>query len=166
MLVGTEAEVLESLTAVLGATENQGVAAGRGSESELIESDGFSASSSDASTCSGSEAKSSNCSLRESKESVVVSNSSDNNDGSLLALLGNVGHNSRQRDGWSVNLGHEKASEDNLVEGSVGTTCRRSCVSNILLNGRNLTYGQGSGKALPGASSRHCRSWAPCGECP
>lgn len=121
MLVGTHAEVLEGLTGVLGTAEDQGVATGRSAESELVEGNGLTTSGDDAGTGGSGEAESSNGNLGEGKETVVVGDGADNNDGALLTLLVDVGDDTRERDGGAVDLGHEEASENNLVEGSVGT---------------------------------------------
>ena len=90
MLVGTEAEVLDGLTGVLGATEDQSVATGRSTESKLVQSDGLTTGGDDASASSGGETKGSDSHLGESEEAVVVRDSSDNDDGALLALLVDV----------------------------------------------------------------------------
>lgn len=56
--MGTEAEVLDSLAGVLGATEEDGVGASGGAESKLIDGEGLAAGSSDAGTGGGGEAES------------------------------------------------------------------------------------------------------------
>lgn len=119
--MGTETEVLESLTGVLGTTEDQGVAASGGTESKLVQGDGLTTGGDDASTGSRSESQGSDGGLGELQEAVVVGDGGDNDDGSLLALLVNVGHNAGQRNGGSVDLGREETSENDLVEGRVGS---------------------------------------------
>jgi hypothetical protein len=119
--VGTEAEVLDGLAAVLGATEDQGVAASGGTESELIEGDGLTTGSDDASTGGGSEAESGDGGLREGQESVVVGDGANNDDDALLLLLADVADDAGQRHGRTVDLGHEQALEHDLVEGRLGT---------------------------------------------
>jgi len=120
VLVGAHAEVLEGLTAVLGSTEDHGVAAGRGAQSQLVEGDGLAASSGDAGTGGSGEPKGGNADLGEGQETVVIGDSADDDDGSLLSLLVDVGRDARERDRRSVDLGHKQAAEHNLVEGSVG----------------------------------------------
>jgi hypothetical protein len=119
--VGAEAEMPDSLTAVLGATEDQGVGTGGSTESQLVQGDGLAAGSDNAGTGGGGESQGSDGRLGELEETVVVGDGSDNDDGSLLALLVQVGDNSGQRDGRSVDLGHEQTSENDLVEGRVGS---------------------------------------------
>lgn len=116
MAVGTEAEVLDGLTGVLGTTEDQGVASGGGSESELVQGDGLTTGGNDAGTGGGSEAEGRDGGLGELEESVVIGDGTDNDDDSLLTLLADVANNSGQGDGRSVDLGHEKSAKDDLVE--------------------------------------------------
>lgn len=121
MLVRAHAEVLDGLTAVLGSTEDQGVASGRSTESELIKGDSLTTGSGNSGTSSGSESKSGDGGLGESHKSVVIGDGADNDDGALLALLIDVGNNSGQGNGRAVDLGHEESSKDNLVEGGIGS---------------------------------------------
>lgn len=122
MLVGAEAEVLEGLTGVLGATEDQSVATCGSTESKLIQSNGFTAGSNDAGTGGGGESQGSDGCLGELEESVVIGDGADDDDNSLLSLLLlGVGHNAGQGDGRSVDLGHEQTSKNDLVEGRVGS---------------------------------------------
>ena len=121
MAVGTEAEVLDGLTGVLGTTEDQGVAASGGTESKLVQGDGLAAGSGDAGTGGGGESQSGDSDLGELEESVVVGDGADNDDGSLLTLLVDVAHDAGEGDGRAVDLGHEKTAKDDLVEGSVSS---------------------------------------------
>jgi hypothetical protein len=123
VLVGAKAEVLDSLAGVLGATEDQGVGASRGTESQLIKGNSLSTSSSDAGAGGSSESQSGDRDLGESQEAVVIGNGTNDYDSPLLVLL-NVGDNARQRDGWSVDLRHEQTAENNLVEGRIGSACK------------------------------------------
>ena len=118
--MGTHAEVLESLAGVLGTAEDQGVAASGRTESKLVQGDGLTAGGDDASTGGGGESESGHGELRELQEAVVVGDGADNDDGALL-LLGDVRGDSRQGHRRAVHLGHKEASEDNLVEGRIGT---------------------------------------------
>lgn len=119
--MGAETEVLDGLTAVLGTTEDQGVAASGGTESKLVQGDGLTTGGDNAGTGGSGEAESSDGHLGAGEEAVVVSDGTDNDDGALLALLVDVGNNAGQRDGGAVDLGHKESAEDNLVEGRVGT---------------------------------------------
>jgi hypothetical protein len=123
VLVGTEAEVLDGLTGVLGTTEDQGVASGGSTESKLIQGDGLTTSGEEASTSGGGESQGSDGHLGALEQAVVIGDGADDDDSSLLALLVNVGNNSGQRDGRSVDLGRKQTSENDLVERRVGSAC-------------------------------------------
>lgn len=119
VLVGTEAEVLDGLASVLGATEKEGVGTGGLLKGELVEGDGLATGSLDASTGSGGEAEGSNRDLGDGQETVVIGDGTDNNDGLLLVAVLEVGGNARERDGGTVDAGHEQPAEHDLVEGRV-----------------------------------------------
>jgi hypothetical protein len=121
VLVGAKAEVPDGLTGVLGATEDQGVATGGGTESKLIQGDGLTTGSSNAGAGGGGESQGSDGHLGELEESVVIGDGADDDDGSLLTLLVDVGDNSGQGDGRAVDLGRKETSENNLVEGGVSS---------------------------------------------
>lgn len=126
MLVGTEAEVLDGLTGVLGSTEEEGVGTGGLLESELIESQGLAASGEDASAGSGGETEGRNGDGGDLEETVVIGDGTDNNDGLLLVAVLDVVDNARDRHGRTVDAAHEQPAEDNLVESRVGTACDNS----------------------------------------
>lgn len=121
MLVRAKAEVLDGLTAVLGATENEGVATGRSAKSKLIESDSLTTSGNDAGTGGGSESKSGHGHLGASEQAVVVSDGANDDNGALLAFLVDVRDDAGQGNGRAVDLGHEEASKNDLVERGIGT---------------------------------------------
>lgn len=123
MLVGAKAEVPDGLAGVLGATEDQGVGASRGTQSQLIKGNSLATCRNDAGAGGSGKSQSGNRDLGEGQEAVVIGNGTNDNDGPLLVLL-DVGDNARQRDGGSVNLRHEETAEDNLVEGRIGSACR------------------------------------------
>ena len=116
MLVWSETKVLDGLTGVLWTSQQQGVASGWCTESQLIEGQSLTTGSNDASTSGGGEAKSSNTELWDGQETVVIRDGTDNNNGLVVGLLGDVGGDSRDGDWWSVDAGHEKSSENDLVE--------------------------------------------------
>lgn len=123
VLVGTHAEVLDALTGVLGATEEDGVAASGGTERELVKGEALTAGRKDASAGGLGEAEGGDRELGELEETVVVGDGTNNNDGlGSLALLGDATtvlreiDDARDRDRWAVDLGHEQATEDRLVE--------------------------------------------------
>lgn len=78
MLVGAEAEVLDGLTGVLGATEEDDVRASRGTEGQLVESQALTTGLLNASAGSGSEAKRSDGELRDLVEAVVIGDGANN----------------------------------------------------------------------------------------
>lgn len=75
--VGTEAEVLESLTGVLGSTEEEGVGTSGGASGNLVDGEGLTTSLLNARASGGSEAESRNGELGELEHAVVVSDGTD-----------------------------------------------------------------------------------------
>jgi hypothetical protein len=124
--VGAETEVLDSLTGVLGATEDQGVASGGSAESKLVQGDSLTTGSENTGTGGGGESQGSDGHLGALEQTVVVSDGTDNNDGSLLALLVDVGDNAGQGDGRSVDLGSKQTSKNNLVERGVSSASQEA----------------------------------------
>ena len=86
----------------------------------MIQGQSLSSSSQDAGTSSGSESESGNTDLGDGQEAVVISNGTDNHNGALI-LLAKVRNDTGDRDGRSVNAGHEKSAEDDLVEGRLSS---------------------------------------------
>lgn len=118
--VRTEAEVLNSLTSVLGTAEEEGVSTGRGAESKLIQGEDLAAGSQDASAGSGGEAEGSDAELGDGQETVVIGDGADDDDGLVVGLLGHVGDDAGEGDRGPVDAGHKQAAEDDLVEGRLG----------------------------------------------
>lgn len=124
MLVGTEAEVLDGLTGLLGAAQEQGVSTRGLLQSKLVQGEGTAAGSGQAGTGSGGEAQGSDLDLGDGQQAVVVGDGADNDNGLLGAVtVAGVGSNARQRDGRAVDARHKEAAQDDLVEGSIGTAC-------------------------------------------
>jgi len=121
VLVGTEAEMLDSLTRVLGTSQEKSVGSSWSSESQLVQSESLTTGGNNASAGSGSETESRNTKLGNGQESVVIGDGTNNDNGLVVGLLGGVRNNSRDGDGRSVDAGHEKAAEDDLVEGRLGS---------------------------------------------
>jgi hypothetical protein len=121
VLVGSEAEVLNSLSGVLGSSEEQGVASSGSSKSQLIQSQNLSSSSEDAGTSRSGEAKSGNAELGDGQETVVIGDSANNDNGLVVGLLGGIRNNSGDGNRGSVDAGHEKSAENYLIEGGVGS---------------------------------------------
>ncbi len=126
VLVWSETEVLDGLTSVLWASEKEGVASSWGTESQLVESQGLSSGSKDACTSGCRESESGNAELRNGQETVVICDGTDNDDGSLLALLIGVRNDSGDGNRGSVDAGHKKSAKNNLVEGGLGAACHES----------------------------------------
>src|SRR3954447_9174336 len=98
----TKAKVLDGLSGVLGSSEEEGVASGRSTESQLIEGQDFSTSGDDARTGSSSEAEGRNAELGDGQETVVIGDGANNNDGLVVRLLRGVRNDSGDRDRGSV----------------------------------------------------------------
>jgi len=129
--VGTEAEVLDGLTGVLGTAEEDGVGTSGGTHSELIDGEALTTGGQDAGTGGCGEAKGCNGHLGEGQETVVVGDGGNNDNGLALDLLGSVlagGGSNNAGDGHrrAVDLAHHQAAEDDLVELGVGTAAQES----------------------------------------
>jgi hypothetical protein len=117
--VWAEAEVLNGLTGVLWTSEEQGVAACWGAEGELIEGENLTTGGQDAGTGGGGEAEGSDAQLWDSQKTVVIGDGTDNDNSLVVGLLRDVRDNSGKGDWWSVDLGHEQTTQNNLVEGRI-----------------------------------------------
>lgn len=73
--------MLEGLTGILWSSQEKSVASSWGSECQLIQSQRFSSSGKDARTSSSGEAESSNAELGDSQETVVISDSANDDEG-------------------------------------------------------------------------------------
>lgn len=124
--VRAHAEMFDGFSSVFGTTEQEGVGSSGGTKSELVQGENFTTGLFDASTGGSSETEGGNREFGDGQHAVVVGDSSDNDDGLSLLFLIHVGNDARQADGRSVRAGHEKASEDNLVEVGIGTTCNQN----------------------------------------
>lgn len=130
--MGTEAEVLDGLTGVLGATEEEGVGTGRGAHGQLIDGQGLTTSGDNAGAGSVGVAEGGNRELGELKETVIVSDGADQDDGLALVslagvLVGSGGNDLGERHGRAVDLAHHQATEDSGVELAVGTAFAQKC---------------------------------------
>ena len=125
MLVWTKAKVLNCLTCVLGASEEEGVASSGSTESQLIQGQDLSSSSENAGTSSGGDTESSNAELGDGQEPVVIGDGANNNNSALI-LLAKVRDNSGHGDGGSVDARHKESAEDDLVEGGFGSAGQES----------------------------------------
>jgi len=126
VLVWAETEMLDSLTGVLWTSKKEGVASGWGTESELVEGENLTTSSKNAGTGGSGEAEGSNAELWNGQETVVISDGTDDDNGLVIGLLRHVGNDSGDGDRWAVDAGHKKATENDLVEGRIGTACQEA----------------------------------------
>lgn len=104
--------MLDSLTGVLGAAEEDDVGAGRGAKSELIEGQALAASFLDPCACGRGEAQSADAQLRHLIEAVVIRDGTNDSADLALVRLGGMlvrrhGDDLGQRDGgpgdrWSI----------------------------------------------------------------
>jgi len=129
VLMGSEAEVLNSLSGVLWSSEEKSVASGWSSESQLVQSQDLTSSSNDAGTSRSGEAKGSDAELGNGQEAVVIGDSANDDNGLVVGLLGGVPNNSGDRDGGSVDAGHKEAAKNDLVEGRIGSAFGWNTVS-------------------------------------
>lgn len=129
MRVRTEAEVLHSLTGVLGTAEEQGVGTGGGTEGKLVQSKDLATGLLNASASSGGDTQSSERQLGDGQKAVIISNGSDHNDGLALVGLVDVRGNTRNRNRGAVDARHEEAAENSLVEVGLRAACQRSLIS-------------------------------------
>lgn len=125
VLVGTHAEVADSLTGVLGAAEQQGVGASGLLEGQLVKGLDGAAGGEDASAGSGGETQGSDVHLGDLEQTDIIGDGADNDNGLLLVAVLEVGGDAREGHGGAVDARHKETAQDDLVEGRVGTACRR-----------------------------------------
>ena len=109
--MGTKAEVLDSLTGVLGATEEDDVGASWGTESELVEGDALTTGLLDAGTSGCGELESADAQLWDLEQTVVIGDGADDSTdlvsmGLLVVLVGGDGNDLGERDRWGVDARH------------------------------------------------------------
>lgn len=137
-LVWTHTEVSNGFSGVSWTSDDQSVLTLWSSNGQLVQSDTFTTSLQDLGSGASSESQSSNSGLWEFKNSGVISDGT-NNDNSLAGgtFLLQSSRNSRDRDRWSVDLRQEQRLQDNLVEWSIGTTCK---VKNVSKTGKERLW--------------------------
>lgn len=114
--VGSKSEVLDSFTSVLRATEEESVRSSRCPKCELIQSQSLTPSLLNSGSRSSGEPQRGHREFGNSEKAIVISNSSDHNDGLALVSIGNIGNESRKGDGRAVDSRHKKAAQHNFVE--------------------------------------------------
>jgi len=117
VLVGSETEMLNSLSGILWSSEEKSVASCRSTESQLIESQDLTSSSKNACAGSSCESQSCNAKLGDGQKTIVICDSANDDDSLVVGLLRGVADDSGDGDGGSVDTGHKESAEDNLVEG-------------------------------------------------
>lgn len=111
--------MLHRFTRVLRPTEKDGVGSSGGGEGKLIKGDDFTTGFQDASTGGFCDAQSANAELGDIVETDIVGDGAHDDGGLAFLALHEVcelGEGERR----SVDLGHEEASENDLVEIAVG----------------------------------------------
>lgn len=128
VLMRAKAEVTDSLTSRSGTSEDQGVGTSGSTAGQLVQSDSLTASLNDAGTGTFGETKGGNSQVLGSlQKSVVVSNSTDNNDS--LTLVGTISQstlNTGNAYRGTVDLRKEKLSENDLVEAAISTASKET----------------------------------------
>lgn len=167
MAVRAKAEVLDGLTSVLGATEEEGVSPGGRAERKLVQGQHLTAGLLDPGSGGGGEAEGRDRELGDGQDAVVIGNGADDDDGLALVGFGGVLDDAGERDGRAVDPGHEQAAQHDFVEVGISAAWgilyqhRRSRKASAFRVSQ--TYGQGSDTASPEPADRRSRSWAPCG---
>jgi len=118
--VRTEAEVLNSLTCVLGSTQEESIGASRSTQGELVQSQSLTTSLLNSGSGGSGKAESSDRQLGDVEEAVVVSNGSNDHNSLSLLSVGNVGDNARDGHWRAVDSGHEQSAKNNFVEVGLG----------------------------------------------
>lgn len=116
----SSAKVLDGLTSVLRAAEEDSITASRSDESELIKGNDLTASLEDASASSLSNAQGADPELGEIKETDIVSDSSHKDSNLVLLALHELSQLGQRQRG-PIDLGHKEALEHHLVEVRLGT---------------------------------------------
>ena len=121
VLVRTHAEVLDGLTGVPLAAEQDRVRAGWGTKGELVQSEDLTAGLQDALLGSSGEAEGGNGELRNLEQTDIIRDSADDHDdfgvtlGGIGGLLDNTGKGNR----GTVDLGEEETVENRLPRNAV-----------------------------------------------
>jgi len=118
VFVRAHAKVLGSFPGGPPSSEKDGIATGGGSQSQLVQSNGFATSGDDPFLGTPGESQSSDCHLGDRGETNIVGDGANLNDNFTLKIGVGGGFLGDAREGkrWAVSLGEEKATEDGLVE--------------------------------------------------
>jgi len=114
-------EVGEDLAGTTGTLQQNSLAASGALEGELIEGHDLAASLLDAGASSLSHVKGSDGNLGDGQNTLVISDSSDDDENGIGRLTLGVAGDLLERHGGSVVAGHHQTAEDHLVEMSLGT---------------------------------------------
>lgn len=127
MLVGTEAEVSDGLSRLSGTSEDDSVLTLWSTTSKLVQSDSLTTGLENTGLSRLGESQSSDGSLWNLSDTVVVSDSANNNNGLVgSTLVLDSSSDTGDRDRRTVDFGQEQGSENHFVEASVGTTSEES----------------------------------------
>lgn len=119
----TETKVLDSLSGVSWASDDDGVLTLGGSHGQLVQGDGFTSVLNDSGSGRAGESQGGNGGLGEVQQSDVIGNGTNNNHGLVSStLLAQHTADSVKRHWRSVDLGQEQRLQDDLVKWSIGTT--------------------------------------------
>lgn len=134
-------KMLHRLPRVLRSPYQQCIAPRRRPQRQLIQRQTLSSRLLDPSSCSSREPQCRNAHLGDCQKARVICDGADHDDGfvrfnafrgfgvGFCGRVGGVAGETGERDGWAVDAGHEKAAEDDAVEGAVGAACGLKIVS-------------------------------------
>lgn len=115
------AEVSEDLAGTTGTLQQNSLAASGALEGELIEGHDLTASLLDAGASRLSHVEGSDGNLRDGQNTLIISDSSNDDENGVSSLTFGVADDLLERHGGSVVAGHHQTAEDHLVEVSLST---------------------------------------------
>lgn len=145
--------MLESLTGIFGAAQQQRVGSSRFLERQLVKSKRLAASSSNTGGGRFGEAKGCNFDLGDVQEAVIIRYGADNDHCFLLAAILEVGGNAGERHWRAVDTGHKQAAKYDFVERGIGTASEEAVELHKKLK-VHIVAGGGEGMRIAGDASR------------
>jgi hypothetical protein len=126
-----KAKMLDRLPGILRTPQKQSISTSRRLHRQLIDRHAFSPGLLDSRTSGSGEAEGSNVEFRDSKETIVICDGADYDDGLvgvgwLLRIGTSCVDDAGERHWGPIDLGHEKAAEHDFVEVGVGAACGRN----------------------------------------
>jgi hypothetical protein len=121
MAVRSKSEMLDCLSGILRPAQQQCIRTSRGSQSQLIDGQALSTSLLNSGACRSGKPQSGNVEFWDSEEAVVICDGADHNNGLVFVRLCGVlsccfRDDTRKRHWRTVDAGHEKAAENDLIE--------------------------------------------------